>query len=47
MKNMLIIEYLINLLYFIQMKTTGKKIKDNKCILRLAELRCVKRRFYK
>ncbi len=41
MKNMLMIEYLANLLHFIHLKTNGQKIKDHKCILRLAELRCV------
>jgi U3 small nucleolar ribonucleoprotein protein LCP5 len=41
MKNMLMIEYLVNLLNFVHMKASGKKIKDNKFVLRLAELRCV------
>ena len=41
MKNMLMIEYLTNLLFFVHLKLSGKKIQGSKCVERLAELRCV------
>ncbi|RNA34748.1 neuroguidin isoform X1 [Brachionus plicatilis] len=41
MKNMLLIEYLANLLNLTYLKTSGKKINGNPCVQRLAELRCV------
>jgi len=40
MKNMLMIEYLTNLLQVIYLKMTGQKISGNPCVLRLAKLRC-------
>ena len=41
MKNMLMIEYLTNLLNLVYMKINGKQINSSDCILRLAELRCI------
>lgn len=41
MKNMLMIEYLTNLLNLIYMKMNGKQINSSDCVLRLAELRCI------
>ncbi|CAF0847034.1 unnamed protein product [Brachionus calyciflorus] len=41
MKNMLIIEYLMNLLNLTYLKTNGKQLSGSPCVLRLAELRCV------
>lgn len=41
MKNMLMIEYLLNLLNLTYMKSNGKKIGGSACVQRLAELRCV------
>lgn len=41
MKNMLLIEYLANLLNLTFLKSNGKKISGNPCVQRLAELRCV------
>ena len=41
MKNMLMIEYLTNLLYMVHLKMSGKQIRGSKCVERLAELRCV------
>jgi hypothetical protein len=42
MKNMLIIEYLTNLIQLVYMKMNGKQIgSNNQCVQRLAEIRCV------
>ena len=41
LKNMLMIEYLTNLMQVIYLKTTGQKISGDLSILRLAELRTV------
>ena len=42
MKNMLIAEYLLNILHLVNMKLGGKSIASSACVLRLAELRCVR-----
>ena len=42
MKNMLIAEYLLNILHLVNMKLGGKAIASSACVLRLAELRCVR-----
>jgi len=41
MKNLMMIEYLANLLNLIHMKMKGKQINNSSCVNRLAELRCV------
>lgn len=46
MKNMLLIEYLVNLLNLTYLKSNGKKINGDPCVQRLAELRCVRIFFF-
>ena len=41
MKNILMIEYLLNLLNLTYLKSNGKKISGSSCVQRLAEIRCV------
>lgn len=41
LKNMLMIEYLTNMLQLVYSKTSGQKISGNPCVLRLAEIRTV------
>lgn len=41
MKNLMMIEYIANLLNLIHMKMKGKQINNSSCVNRLAELRCV------
>ena len=41
LKNMLMVEYITNLMQLIYLKTTGQKINGNPCVLRLAEIRTV------
>jgi U3 small nucleolar ribonucleoprotein protein LCP5 len=41
MKNMLMIEYLTNLLFVVHLKMSGHRMSGHKCVERLAELRCV------
>ena len=43
MKNMLIVEYLTNLIQLIYLKINGQKISGNSCVQRLAEIRCVRK----
>jgi hypothetical protein len=41
MKNMLMSEYLTNILQLCNMKANGQKISGQPCVNRLAETRCV------
>lgn len=47
MKNMLMVEYLTNMMQLCNVKTSGLKLSGHPCVNRLAETRCVSILFFK